>query len=191
MRKEIEDLLKHETWELEERSSVKKKITSSKWVYTLKYKRDMTIDRFKSRFVVRGFSQVHGQDYTHSFSATMRSTSFRILMAIAAGNKLKLDHFDVTNAFTQSEIDEEIYVEPPLGFTTIGKDGKPETQGRVGLEGSGVDKGEAAKRKFRRDWHRGEIESETCGQRRCELGAGRGNCGHWDRGETRRTRGHY
>jgi hypothetical protein len=45
-----------------------------------------------------------------------------MIMAIAAGEKLSLEHFDVKNAFTQSDIDAEIYVEPPKGFTTQGKD---------------------------------------------------------------------
>ena len=36
-------------------------------------------------------------------------------MALAAGESLCLDHFDVTNAFTQSKIDAEIYVTPPKG----------------------------------------------------------------------------
>ena len=30
-----------------------------------------------------------------------------------------------TSAFTQANIDTEIYVDPPKGFTTKGKDGKP------------------------------------------------------------------
>ena len=47
-------------------------------------------------------------------------------MAMAAGEKLSLEHFDVKNAFTQSEIDAEIYTQPPKGFPQgIGKDGKP------------------------------------------------------------------
>ena len=40
--------------------------------------------------------------------------------AIAAGRKLSVDQFDVTSAFTQAEIDAEIYVEPPKGFATTG-----------------------------------------------------------------------
>ena len=47
-------------------------------------------------------------------------------MAIAAGKGLSLDHFDVTSAFTQSEIDAEIYVEPPPGgFTPKDTKGRP------------------------------------------------------------------
>ena len=35
---------------------------------------DGTIERFKSRFVACGYSQVEGEDYSHSFSATMRAS---------------------------------------------------------------------------------------------------------------------
>ncbi|KAL1522735.1 hypothetical protein AB1Y20_017708 [Prymnesium parvum] len=36
------------------------------------------------------------------------------------GLKLCLQHFDVKNAFTQSDIDHEIYVEPAKGFEVLG-----------------------------------------------------------------------
>ena len=125
MNQEITDLLKNETWELIERSKVKQKVAKSKWVYKIKLNKDGSIERFKSRFVVCGYSQIKGIDYTHSFSATLRATSFRLLMALAAGKKLKLEHFDVTNAFTQSDIDKDIYVEPPRGFEKYDKHGNP------------------------------------------------------------------
>ena len=126
MKKEIEDLLKHDTWELVNQKDIPKghNVAKSKWVYKIKLNKDGSIERFKARFVVCGYSQVQGVDYTHSFSATMRATSFRLLLAIAAGTKLKLDHFDVTSAFTQSEIDSIIYVRPPPGFEQYDKNGK-------------------------------------------------------------------
>jgi hypothetical protein len=128
MKKEITDLLANKTWEPVARCDVPAghKIVKSRWVYALKYLRDGSIERFKARFVVRGFSQVKGVDYYHSFSATLRSTSFRILMSMAAGEKLRLEHFDVTNAFTEAEIDSLIFIEPPDGFYKEKmKDGKP------------------------------------------------------------------
>ena len=126
MKKEITDLMIHKTWEpiLRDKVPKKHKITKSRWVYAIKTKRDGTIERFKSRFVVCGYSQVMGVDYTQSFSATLRATSMRTLLAMAAGEKLKLEHFDVTSAFTQSKIDCDIYVEPPKGFVPK-IDGKP------------------------------------------------------------------
>ena len=125
MNLEIEDLLKNDTWDLVPRDQVPRthKIAKSRWVYRVKVNKDGSIERFKSRFVVCGYSQVKGVDYTHSFSATMRATSFRILMALATHDKLKLEHFDVTSAFTQSEIDKVIYVEPPKGYPQRTHDG--------------------------------------------------------------------
>ena len=127
MTKEITDLVKHDTWELVSIDSVPKgrKLTKSRWCYTIKYNRDGSIERFKSRFVACGYSQVKGEDYTHTFSATLRSTSFRLLLAAAAGEKLTLEHFDVTSAFTQADIDAEIYVQPPKGFEQLDERGRP------------------------------------------------------------------
>ena len=53
----------------------------------------------------------------------MRATSFRLLMALATHDKLKLEHFDVTNAFTQSVLDKVIYVEPPKGYPQANPNG--------------------------------------------------------------------
>jgi len=124
---EIKDLLKHDTWELVPRNQIPKthKVAKSRWVYKVKMNKDGSIERFKSRFVVCGYSQVKGVDYTHSFSATMRATSFRLLMALATHDKLRLEHFDVTSAFTQSEIDKVIFVEPPKGYPQHASDGSP------------------------------------------------------------------
>ena len=128
MEKEISDLIKHDTWELVSLDQVPKdrKIVKSRFVYTIKYNRDGTIERFKARFVACGYSQVKGIDFEETFSATLRSTSFRLLCAIAAGKRMTLDHFDVTSAFTQSEIDADIYVQaPPGSFTQKDSKGRP------------------------------------------------------------------
>ena len=128
MTKEITDLIKHDTWELISIDEVPRdrKIVKSRFVYNVKHNRDGTIERFKARFVACGYSQVKNFDYTETFSATLRSTSFRLLMAIAAGRKLSIDHFDVTSAFTQSNIDAEIYVEAPPGdFIHKDEKGRP------------------------------------------------------------------
>mmetsp|Transcript_27887 Transcript_27887/g.64029 ORF Transcript_27887/g.64029 Transcript_27887/m.64029 type:complete len:174 (+) Transcript_27887:2320-2841(+) len=120
MTEEIKSLQEHGTWELIERSKLpsRRKPTKSKWVFRVKLNRDGSVERFKARFVVCGYSQVQGVDYTHCFSATLRSTSVRLLLALAAGLKLRLHHFDVKSAFTQSDIDHEIYVDPPADYVS-------------------------------------------------------------------------
>ena len=46
-------------------------------------------------------------------------------MALATHDKLRLEHFDATSAFTQSEIDKVIFVEPPKGYPQHVSDGSP------------------------------------------------------------------
>jgi hypothetical protein len=119
MREEHEALLRNNTWEYVSRNDPRlrgRKPTKSRWVYTVKYKRDGTVDRFKSRFVVCGYSQRHGVDYDRAFSSTLRASSFRTLLAIAAGKKMRVMQFDVSNAFTQAEMDDhDMFVEPAEG----------------------------------------------------------------------------
>jgi hypothetical protein len=112
--KEITSLLKHNTWA--PGAGDGRRTTKSRWVYTIKYKRDGTIDRFKARFVACGYSQVEGKDYDETFAATMRASSFRTLLAVATMRKMALEHMDVTSAFTQSDIDvKNLWVDPRLG----------------------------------------------------------------------------
>ena len=86
MNTEIEDLMKHGTWELVRRSEVprSRKITKSRWVYKIKINKDGSIERFKSRFVVCGYSQVKGVDYVSRSKAS-----------IAIGNALRVE--SITN----------------------------------------------------------------------------------------------
>ena len=120
MQAEISALIKNGTWELVSRNDARvrrRKPTKSKWVYKVKRARDGTISKLKSRFCVCGYSQRQGVDYDRAFSATMRATSFRTLLAVAAGKKMRLVHFDVSNAFTQANLDDvDLFVEPPKGF---------------------------------------------------------------------------
>ncbi|CAI7816160.1 unnamed protein product [Closterium sp. NIES-54] len=76
---------------------------------------DGTIDKFKARWVVRGFDQEHGRDFTETFAPVSRHTSLRILLAVAAMKKKKLRQIDVANAFLYAPVDAEIYVELPHG----------------------------------------------------------------------------
>ena len=40
------------------------KTVGCKWVFTLKYKTDGTLDRYKTKLVAKGFIQTYGVDYS-------------------------------------------------------------------------------------------------------------------------------
>ncbi|CAI7931429.1 unnamed protein product [Closterium sp. NIES-54] len=116
MDKELKALQERNTWKVVPIGVARNKtILAGKWVFHVKTKADGTIDKFKARWVVRGFDQEHGRDFTETFSLVSRHTSLRILLAVAAMKKKKLRQIDVANAFLYAPVDAEIYVELPHG----------------------------------------------------------------------------
>ncbi|CAI7822275.1 unnamed protein product [Closterium sp. NIES-53] len=116
MDKELQALQERNTWKVVPIGVARNKtILTGKWVFRVKTKADGTIDKFKARWVVRGFDQEHGRDFTETFAPVSRHTSLHILLAVAAIKRRKLRQIDVANAFLYAPVDAEIYVELPHG----------------------------------------------------------------------------
>ncbi|CAI7785955.1 unnamed protein product [Closterium sp. NIES-53] len=116
MDKELKALEERNTWKIVPASVARNKtILTGKWVFRIKTKADGTIEKFKARWVVRGFDQEQGRDFTETFAPVSRHTSLRILLAVAAMKKKKLRQIDVANAFLYAPVDAEIFVELPHG----------------------------------------------------------------------------
>ncbi|CAI7869163.1 unnamed protein product [Closterium sp. NIES-53] len=116
MDKELKALKERNTWKVVPIGVARNKtILTGKWVFRVKTKADGTIDNFKARWVVRGFDQEQGRDFTETFAPVSRHTSLRILLAIAAMKKKKQRQIDVANAFLYAPVDAEIYVVLPHG----------------------------------------------------------------------------
>ena len=50
----------------------RQKVIGYKWVFKVKYQANDSIERFKTRLVTQGFSQVHGINCTETFAPTIR-----------------------------------------------------------------------------------------------------------------------
>ncbi|CAI7781967.1 unnamed protein product [Closterium sp. NIES-53] len=72
---------------------------------------------FKARYVARGFSQRQGVDFFQTFSPTLKMTTLRVLLHVAAQRDYELQSLDFSTAFLQGSLHEEIWLRRPPGFT--------------------------------------------------------------------------
>lgn len=112
---EMNSLLKNETWKLVQLPA-DRKVIDNRWLFKVKCNPDGSVDRFKARLVVRGFSQEYGIDYHETFSPVVKFTSIRTILAIAAAEQMVLKSFDVKTAFLYGELDEDIFMSQPEGY---------------------------------------------------------------------------
>jgi len=91
----LEELAAHQsngTWTLVPRPAVSK-VIGSKWVFQVKRNADGSVDRYKARLVAKGYNQRPGFDYLEVFAPTVRLSSIRVILALAALQDLHLVSF--------------------------------------------------------------------------------------------------
>ena len=114
MREEMSALEKNKTWEIIERLKGKN-IVDCKWIFTLKYKADGSLERRKARLVAKGYTQTYGVNYQETFAPIAKMNTVRILLSLAAHYNWQLLQYDVKNAFLHGDLDKEIYMNiPPI-----------------------------------------------------------------------------
>ena len=98
MQEEYSSIMKNDVWEVVPRPEGKSVVTS-RWLYKVKHATDGSIEKFKARFVARGFSQVEGVDYEETFAPVARYTSIRSIILITAKMGWNIHWMDVKTSF--------------------------------------------------------------------------------------------
>ncbi|KAI9159859.1 hypothetical protein LWI28_002621 [Acer negundo] len=120
MKDEMKSLVSNQTWELAKLPEGKKAL-QNKWVFRIKEEHDGS-KRYKARLVVKGFQQKEGIDYTDIFSTVVKLTTIRLVLSIVVAKRLYLEQLDVKTAFLHGDLEEEIYMQQPEGFTEKGNE---------------------------------------------------------------------
>ena len=124
LKMEIKTLLSQNTWSRVNRSDIplgvdgaKHPVLKGMWALKIKRLPDGSPLKFKARYVVRGDMQKEGIDYHETYAPVVQWSSIRLLLTLVLAHNWTTKQVDYTNAFAQAKLKEEVYVEPPKGFT--------------------------------------------------------------------------
>lgn len=99
MLEEILALKENHTWSIVTLPLDKHPI-GCKWVFKIMYKAFVELERYKAKLVAKGYTQQEGQDYTDTFSPVAKIVT------------------DGYNAFLQENLEKEVYMTVPAGFSS-------------------------------------------------------------------------
>lgn len=120
---EMKVLEKNQTWKKCSLPPGKRPV-GCRWVFTVKYRADGSVERNKARLVAKGYTHTYGVDYSETFSPVARIDTIRVLFSVAANKNWHLHQFDVKDAFLHECLKEEVYVEPHPNFSSDFKTGE-------------------------------------------------------------------
>jgi hypothetical protein len=115
MEEEHRALINNNTWDLVARPSGTN-VVSGKWIFKHKFNVDGTLERYKARWVIRGFTQRPGIDFDETFSPVVKPAIVRTVLSLALSRQWPVHQLDVKNAFLHGILTETVYCSQPAGF---------------------------------------------------------------------------
>ena len=109
MLKEFQALQNNKTWVLTSPPSNSKPIRC-KWIFSIKWNPNGTIQKCKARLVAKGFNQREGLDFDQVFSPVIKHSTIRLILTIALFKGWKIRQFDFNNTFLNTNLIEEVYI---------------------------------------------------------------------------------
>ena len=121
MEEEIESMKTNQVWDLVDLPSGRRSI-GNKWVLKIKRKADGSIERYKTRLVVKGYTEEEGIDCEDTFAPIAKLNTIRVMIALATKYNWKIHQLYVKSPFLNGELKEEVYLFHPEGFVKKGQE---------------------------------------------------------------------
>jgi hypothetical protein len=96
-------------------------VVTGKWLFRHKLTSDGSLDRYKARWVLRGFTQRPEVDYGETFSPVVKFATVRAILSLALSCDLAIHQLDVKNAFLHSILTKTVYCSQPTGFVDVAR----------------------------------------------------------------------
>jgi hypothetical protein len=119
MDEEMASLHGNGTWDLQPLPPGRKAV-ACRCIFALKRDAKGAIERYKARLVAKGFSQKPGIDYGEIWAPVSQYKTLRTLLAVVATEDRHLHQLDITTAFLNGVVEEDLYMQQPLGYAGQG-----------------------------------------------------------------------
>ena len=119
---EYNALLKAGTWTLKELPPGRKPI-DNKWVFRIKKHSDGSLDKFRARLCAKGFTQKAGEDFDllRTYAPVAGISVVRTLLGACVEKGWQAHQYDISSAYLNSPLKEEVYMKQPQDFDKTGK----------------------------------------------------------------------
>jgi hypothetical protein len=115
MEEEHTTLLQNQTWDLVPRPRHANTVTG-KWIFKHKFHVDGSLERYKARWVLRGFTQRPCVDFAETFSPVVKPATVRTVLSLALSLQWLVHQLDVKNAFLHGTLTETVFAAQPSRF---------------------------------------------------------------------------
>eukprot|EP00253_Pinus_taeda_P010547 PITA_10547 len=109
MVEEYDSIVRNSAWVIVP-TSEGKSVVGLRWIYKVKQVADGSVEKYKERFVARGFSQIEGIDYEETFApiARLKRALYGLKQAPRAWYR-RIDSYFTRLVFSKSEADPNLY----------------------------------------------------------------------------------
>ena len=125
--KELAGLLAINTWDIMPASGMPpgSNLMNCHYVFTVKRKKDGSIEKFKARLVADGNTQKFGVDFDRIFASVVKTSTIRLILLLAAAHDYDLSSIDITQAYLQADLSDDLYMRPPPNIHPFDSQGRP------------------------------------------------------------------
>jgi histone deacetylase 1/2 len=115
MEEEFHALTLNNTWDLVARPDGIH-VISGKWIFKHRFNANGSLERYKARWVLRGFTQRPGIDFDETFIPVVKPATVRKVLSLALSYQWPVHQLGVKNAFLHGILSETVYCSQPAGF---------------------------------------------------------------------------
>jgi Reverse transcriptase (RNA-dependent DNA polymerase) len=124
MQQEVESHCQNDVWEMIHRKEVPEGIKVLPSVWAMKRKRRFAtreVYKWKARLNIDGSKQQYGLNYWETNSPVASWTTIRLLLVFTLIYGWKTKQVDFVLAYTQADVECDLYMEIPKGFEVVGE----------------------------------------------------------------------